>query len=369
MRKKIFAVSDIHGHYKELKSAWEKAGFVPNDEAQLLIVCGDCFDRGSENRLVFEYLNAIQNKILIRGNHEDMLSLILEKKHIGSGGFSNGLDATIRDFFGDEAFGLLDPLYQTAIKLNFWGKDDILSELRFFMDHMYDYFETERYVFTHGWLPSVMIDEAEYRVKPDFRYEQPGLWERARFTEWYRRYQQGALLEGKTIVCGHRTSRFGCLLDDKRDPMDFSPFYAKGMVAIDASTVQSKEVNVLVIDDEEIPSETHKMSLKTEPFLQIRSGEKRVELRLLDEKRKKLRVGDKIIFTHTEDEEETVCASVVGLHAYKIFNDILWDFPNRALGVGEEIENLDEFMASYYSQEEIKKFGALAIRLLVESMT
>ena len=366
MRKKIFAVSDIHGHYKELKNALEKAGFIPNDEAQLLIVCGDCFDRGNENRLVFEYLNAIQNKILIKGNHEDMLSLILDKKHIGRGGFSNGLDCTIRDFFGEEAFGILDPLYQSALRLNFLGKEDILSALHSFMDNMYDYFETERYVFTHGWLPSVSVDEAVYQIKKDFRYEQPGLWERARFTEWYRRYQQGALLEGKTIVCGHRTSRFGCLFDEKRDPMDFSAFHAPGLVAIDSATVQSKEVNVLVIDDEEIPSETHRMSLKTEPFLQIRDGEKRVELRLLDEKRKKLRVGDKIIFTHTENEEENVSARIIGLHSYRIFNDILWDFPNRVLGIAEDVENLDEFMSSYYAKEDVRANGALAIRLSVE---
>jgi len=366
MRKKIFAVSDIHGHYKELKNALEKAGFIPNDETQLLIVCGDCFDRGNENRLVFEYLNAIQNKILIKGNHEDMLALILDKKHIGRGGFSNGIDCTIRDFFGDEAFGILDPMYQAAIKLNFWGKEDILSELHSFMADMYDYFETENYVFTHGWLPSVAVDEGVYRIKDDFRLEQPGLWERARFTEWYRRYQQGALLEGKTIVCGHRTSRFGCLFDETRDPSDFSAFYAKGMIAIDAATIQSKEVNVLVIEDEEIPMQTHKMSLKTEPFLQICNGEKRVEMRLLDEKRKKLRVGDRIVFTHTENENETVSVRVIGLHAYKKFNDMLWDFSENVLGVPKETEDLDEMMSSYYSREDVQKFGALAIRVQIE---
>lgn len=366
MRKKIFAVSDIHGHYKELKKALEKAGFIPNDDSQLLIVCGDCFDRGNESRLVFEYLNTIQNKILIKGNHEDMLTLILDKKHIGSGGFTNGIDCTIRDFFGDEAFGILDPRYQSAIRLNFWGKEDILSELHSFMNDMYDYYETEHYVFTHGWLPSVAVDEGIYRVKEDFRLEQPGLWERARFTEWYRRYQQGALLDGKTIVCGHRTSRFGCLFDETRDPTDFSAFYAKGMIAIDTSTVQSKEVNVLVIEDEEIPSETHKMSLQTKPFMQIRDGEKRVEMRLLDEKRKKVRVGDSIVFTHTENESETVCARVVGLHAYQRFNDMLWDFPESALGIPKGTENLDEEMSLYYPEEDVRKCGALAIRICVE---
>ena len=42
----------------------------------------------------------------------------------------------------------------------------------------------------------------------------------------------------------------------------------------------------------------HEMRLNNEPFNKIKEGTKTVELRLLDEKRKTLRVGDKIIFTN-----------------------------------------------------------------------
>ncbi len=366
MRKKIFVVSDIHGHYTELKNALEKVGFIPGDETHLLIVCGDYFDRGTENRLVFEYLNKIQNKILIKGNHEDMLALILSVGHMGRGAFTNGMDCTIRDFFGDEAIGGLDPRYEEAYLLNLRGKEKIVSDLYAFMDDMYDYFETEHYIFTHGWLPTVKTEDGACRIKENFRYEESGLWDRARFAEWYRRYNQGAMLEGKTIVCGHRTARFGCLFDETRDMMDYSPFYAEGLIAIDSATAESKQVNVLVIDDEDISFETHKMSLKTEPFFQIRDGKKRVELRLLDEKRKKIRVGDQIIFTHTENTEEIIHARVIGLHTYQKFNDMLVDFSCRAMGVPEGTENLDQLMLSYYSKAEIQTFGALAIRLMVE---
>ena len=50
--KKLFVVSDIHGHYTELKAALDRAGFDRNDPAHLLICCGDYFDRGSENAQV-----------------------------------------------------------------------------------------------------------------------------------------------------------------------------------------------------------------------------------------------------------------------------------------------------------------------------
>ena len=366
MRKKIFVVSDIHGHCTELKNALEKAGFISGDETHLLIACGDYFDRGSESRLVLEYLNGIPNKILMKGNHEDMLALLLSVGHMGSGAFSNGMDCTIRDFFGDDAIGGLDPRYEEAYFLNLKGKENVLSELYSFMDNMYDYFETEHYIFTHGWLPTVKTEDGFCYIKNDFRHEQSGLWERARFAEWYRRYSQGAMLKGKTIVCGHRTSRFGCLFDDTRDITDYSPFYAEGLIAIDTSTSESKQVNVLVIEDEEISFETHKMSLKTTPFLQIRDGEKRVELRLFDEKRKKLRVGDRIVFTHTENTSETICARVIGLHAYQNFNDMLFDFSCRSMGIPEGTDDLDQFMLSYYSKAEIQTYGPLAIRFMIE---
>jgi serine/threonine protein phosphatase 1 len=77
MKKSIYAVSDIHGHCAELKKALDEAGFRINDESCLLIVCGDYFDRGVENREVFDFLCSVSNKILIRGNHEDMLEQLL----------------------------------------------------------------------------------------------------------------------------------------------------------------------------------------------------------------------------------------------------------------------------------------------------
>ena len=68
--KKIFAVSDIHGCATALRAALDGAGFDPKDPTYLLLVLGDLFDRGEENREVLAYLKGIRNKILIRGNHE-----------------------------------------------------------------------------------------------------------------------------------------------------------------------------------------------------------------------------------------------------------------------------------------------------------
>ena len=53
--KKIFVVSDIHGHCTLLQKALERAGFDDANEDHLLICCGDYFDRGTENAEVMKF--------------------------------------------------------------------------------------------------------------------------------------------------------------------------------------------------------------------------------------------------------------------------------------------------------------------------
>lgn len=56
---------------------------------------------------------------------------------------------------------------------------------------------------------------------------------------------------------------------------------------------------------------THYMNLCSEPFNSIKDKEKIYELRLLDPKRQKVKVGDIIIFTNL-DNKETLSVKVVG---------------------------------------------------------
>ena len=48
----------------------------------------------------------------------------------------------------------------------------------------------------------------------------------------------------------------------------------------------------------------HKMNLNPEPFERILSGRKTIELRLNDEKRRLIKVGDKIEFIQTEETNQ-----------------------------------------------------------------
>ncbi len=353
MKKKIFAVSDIHGHLMELKLALDEAGFSPDNDEHLLIVCGDCFDRGDENTGVFNYLNSVQNKILIRGNHEDMLMGILKEQRIHIYDAYNGLDHTLSDFFGTE-------IVDREGKLDFSKHRQIRLALMDFMENSVDYFETQRYVFTHGWLP---LETGMPQITPSFRWSRPYAWHRARTTSWNDMYRRGILLSDKTVVSGHRGARFAVEFDPKRDPEDASPFFGDGVIAIDALTVQSKKVNVFTTEDEWEPR-LHHMNLKEEPFERIATGKKRVEMRLFDEKRQKIRVFDEIIFKK-DGTEETIRARVLGLYHFLNFGAMLWDFSYDELGVTEGDILLDDYMKQFYKADDIERYGTLGIRFVL----
>ena len=70
---KLFVISDCHGFYHEMLDALDNAGFDPNNEDHWLISCGDNFDRGPCPEDVMVYLKMLPRKILVKGNHEDLL--------------------------------------------------------------------------------------------------------------------------------------------------------------------------------------------------------------------------------------------------------------------------------------------------------
>jgi serine/threonine protein phosphatase 1 len=240
MSKKIFAVSDVHGHYSEMMSALCDAGFDADNADHVFISCGDLFDRGTENVRVYDFVKNLKHKILIRGNHEDMLRLALSNGRITGTDIYNGTDISIAEFLREEP--------DENGFINKEAHADMVDELLSFIDSMDDYYETDNYVFTHGWLPIVFDDDDMPAINPCWRNSTPDEWKYARFLEWHQLYDAKAMLDGKTIVCGHRPARLGILFDMMREPDCSEPFYGNGIVAIDAGTVRSGRVNVFTTE-------------------------------------------------------------------------------------------------------------------------
>ena len=77
--KTYFAISDIHSFYDPMKEALDKAGYNKDNPDHILIVVGDCFDRGDQSREVYSFLRSIPEErlVLIKGNHEELLKEIV----------------------------------------------------------------------------------------------------------------------------------------------------------------------------------------------------------------------------------------------------------------------------------------------------
>ena len=108
----------------------------------------------------------------------------------------------------------------------------------------------------------------------------------------------------------------------------------------------------------------HFYTLKPKPYNAMEEGYKTIEMRLDDEKRRSLSIGDFIIFTHTEDKNKSLLTVIKDLKHYCSFKELYEDTPNKLdLGYLEDETPHYEDMYDYYPKERIDKYHVLAIHL------
>lgn len=106
----------------------------------------------------------------------------------------------------------------------------------------------------------------------------------------------------------------------------------------------------------------HFLTLYNDPFNAIKNGKKSVEMRLNDERRQNISVGDILVFENIITKEK-ISVEVLEKNIYKNFFDLYGNYPKTEIGYDvNEIANPND-MLKYYSQEKIDKFGALAIHI------
>ncbi len=109
----------------------------------------------------------------------------------------------------------------------------------------------------------------------------------------------------------------------------------------------------------------HYMNLNPQPFSLIASGLKTIELRLLDEKRKQIAVGDTLIFKNTTDETATLTCIVKRLHIFSSFDELYRSLPLDKCGyLPDELATASpEDMEIYYPAEKQKCYGVVGIEI------
>ena len=108
----------------------------------------------------------------------------------------------------------------------------------------------------------------------------------------------------------------------------------------------------------------HKMKLKSKYYNFILNGTKRIEIRLFDEKRQQIKIGDTIKFFNESELSESFKAKVVGLLRYNTFKEMVRDFDisilsDKSMTKEELIDVLEEF----YTKEKREQYGVLGIRI------
>lgn len=106
----------------------------------------------------------------------------------------------------------------------------------------------------------------------------------------------------------------------------------------------------------------HKMGLYEEYFQLIKAGKKTVEVRLNDEKRRKLKMGDIIEFSKVPEQDEKIQVKVTELNIYDTFQAMYENIPLHHFGDEEgTIAEMIEGTYEIYSPEQEKEWGTLAI--------
>ena len=266
--KKLFFTSDIHGFYDEFMKCLRDTGFDEDNEEHLLVVLGDCFDRGPSSKELFLFLNDLEKKgkcVVTHGNHDLFLEEFLEGNY-ESGLFNylhNGLNETIASFVGRtapfESWCLLDDACEMN-KENFCRWVDIVRheimnkypELLLWLKSRPRYFESEHYIGVHGAIDNFVED---WHYPNHHRYNLHG-WDALEFDNG--NFFKTKLNDGtdKTVVIGHfatrllrRMHRSVCVNDKCVDENDVLIRDDGRVVALDATTVLTHKVNFYVVED------------------------------------------------------------------------------------------------------------------------
>lgn len=257
---KYYVVSDVHGFYSQLERALTDKGYFEDSEPHKLIICGDLLDRGKEVGRLQDFIIGLMARdevILIRGNHEDLMLEMLENfytylpqlpytHHAANGTFDtayrlSGMNRHEIEFYPNK--------FINRVRLSPYIKKIIPA--------MRDFYETENYVFVHGWIPcrSTAYKNGEKTYSPieNWREAAREEWAKARWHNGMAAWKCGVRAD-KTVVCGHFHTSWGHSVIEGRGSewgvdSDFSPFYGDGIIAIDGATAFTKNVNCIIIED------------------------------------------------------------------------------------------------------------------------
>lgn len=211
MKSNTYAISDIHGCYKQLCDLLNKLDLKSTDT---LIFMGDYVDRGPNSKQVLNKIIELKNYynvIALKGNHEDMMyrSLREESAKDYRMWMNNGGLDTIRSYYD-----LLESFPSVL--------DSEMESHLDFIDSLDLYYETDTHIFVHA-SPSMDTPISE-------QSESYLIWRRPQDNDSDFNYTH---ISGKTIISGHTAQSTGYpyKLSDKNYLIDTGCFFTSVLTA------------------------------------------------------------------------------------------------------------------------------------------
>ena len=108
------------------------------------------------------------------------------------------------------------------------------------------------------------------------------------------------------------------------------------------------------------------MKLNPKYFEYMKNGTKRIEIRLNDEKRKNIKIGDEIIFRKEPELKEEVFSQIENLIVKRSFKELIEKFDiSEYSDRNESEENFLKDLYSFYTKEQEEKYGVVGIQLKI----
>ena len=262
---KYFIVADVHSFYDELMKALTDAGWA-NSEDQCFVSLGDLCDRGPDTIKCLQFVNSLPDsrKILVRGNHEDLMEAAIARRIFYIHDVHNGTVKSAEHIAVHEGVEIKEQGLSEADDEELLLAVKNSSLWNDYVNKTVDFAEVGNNIFVHGWIPCSTVPKRDkWEVIIDKKYEKVSNWRSesadwsgARWINGMQAWEDGARIRGKTIWCGHWHTSWGHAylhgngveFPDKGDKAHFSPFIDKGIVAMDACTAFSHKVNCIMIE-------------------------------------------------------------------------------------------------------------------------
>ena len=250
---RYFVFSDPHGDYEALLGAITEMGYDASNSQHQLVGCGDYFGRAAQSNSdcfnIWQYLispHHVNKPICIRGNHESILIDAIERRQLTEVDIYNGEHNTFASFL---------KRYPSQVKYDCYLQFDAAKAM---MDvGFYDwlkslpwYFETEHYIFTHGFVPMMYFTRGV--ELNDFGESE---WEEASWSNTPDDIRTLDLMKvgtHKTIVFGHwRAKELNEKFADKWEEKDGEIYVDKErkLIGLDTTTALSYKVGCVMIED------------------------------------------------------------------------------------------------------------------------